>query len=67
MKTINLKIKGMHCNSCNILISDALADIGVKKCAVDVKKGTAIIAFDENKLTTEQIKSAIKKEGYDVV
>jgi len=57
----------MHCNSCNVLISDALVDIGVKKCTVDVKKGTAIIEFDENKLTTEQIKSAIKKEGYDVL
>jgi len=67
MKTINLKIKGMHCHSCSMLISDALEDIGVKKSEIDDKKGTAIIEFDEAKLTVEQIKSAIKKEGYDVI
>ena len=46
---INLKIKGMHCKSCAMLIEDALEDLGVKS-KVDSDKHTAIIDFDENKI-----------------
>lgn len=60
---INLKIKGMHCKSCETLISDALADAGVKS-RVDSKKGTAVVEFDESKISLEKIKSIIAKEGY---
>ena len=62
---INLKIKGMHCKSCKMLIEDALEDLGVKS-NVDNEKGTATIEFDESKITEEKIKDAIKKEGYQV-
>ena len=64
MTKINLKIKGMHCKSCEILISDALLEAGVKECSVDSKKGVAVIEFDENKIKLDTIKSIIKDEGY---
>ena len=57
---INLKIKGMHCKSCKMLIEDALEDLGVKS-NVDNEKGTATIEFDESKITEEKIKDAIRK------
>ncbi|MEW5896814.1 MAG: heavy-metal-associated domain-containing protein [Nanoarchaeota archaeon] len=66
MKKMNLNIKGMHCKSCEVLISDALAEVGVKSHA-DTKKGTATIEFDESKITLEKVKSIIAKEGYKVV
>ncbi|MBU0460349.1 MAG: cation transporter [Nanoarchaeota archaeon] len=66
MAEINLKIKGMHCNSCAMLIADALEDLGVKKSKIDAKSGKAVIEFDEKKITAEKIKQAIKKEGYKV-
>ena len=62
---INLKIKGMHCKSCKMLIEDALDDLGVKS-NVDNEKGTATIEFDENKISADKIKKAIEKEGYKV-
>ena len=62
---INLKIKGMHCKSCKMLIEDALDDLDVKS-EVDSEKGTAAIEFDESKITEEKIKKAIEKEGYKV-
>lgn len=65
MKKIQLKIKGMHCTSCEELIKDALEEVGAKG-EVNSKKGTAIIEFDEKKLTEEKIKQIIKKEGYTV-
>tara|TARA_Y100000310_G_C20571710_1_gene758393 strand:- start:934 stop:1134 length:201 start_codon:yes stop_codon:yes gene_type:complete len=65
MKKINLKIKGMHCKSCEMLIADALEDVGVKG-KVDSEKGTAEIEFDENKVTLDQVKKTIVDEGYVV-
>lgn len=65
MKKINLKISGMHCKSCEVLISDALLEAGAKKVAVDSKKSIATIEFDES-LSEEKIKQIIRKEGYQV-
>lgn len=65
MKQITLKIKGMHCKSCEMLITDALEEVGAK-AQVDSKKGTALIEFDEKKLTEDKIKQIIKNEGYTV-
>lgn len=62
----NLKITGMHCRSCEMLINDALLDSGVKNCKIDSKRGTAVIEFDEKKLNLPKIKSIIEKEGYKV-
>ena len=66
MKKINVKIKGMHCKSCSMLIEDSLEDIGVKKSTINDKTGVAIIEFDESKVSIEEIKIAIKEEGYKV-
>jgi len=61
---INIKIKGMHCKSCTMLVTDALEDINVKS---DVKVGEASLTFDDSKVSMEQIKAAIKQEGFEVV
>ena len=55
----------MHCKSCEMLIADALEDVGVKG-KVDSEKGTAEIEFDENKVTLDQVKKTIVDEGYVV-
>ncbi len=65
MNKMNLKIKGMHCSSCEMLIADALEDLGVKS-SVDSKEGTATVEFDENKISLEKIKKTIEEEGYKV-
>lgn len=64
MKTAILEIKGMHCKSCEILIEDILNELGVKDLLFKSNKLT--VSFDENKLTLNQIKEAIRKEGYGV-
>ncbi len=67
MKTITITIKGMHCNSCKMLIEDALEDLGTIKANVDMTTNTVIITFDEKKLTLSQIKDSIIGEGYKLV
>lgn len=66
MEKIKLKIKGMHCPSCEMLIKDALEEIGVKNSKIDSKTGEAEIEFDDKKLTLEKIKKTIEKEGYKI-
>jgi copper chaperone len=66
MKKIKLKIKGMHCHSCEMLIKDALKDIGVKNSKINSKTGQAEIEFDEKKISLEMIKKTIEKGGYKI-
>ena len=61
-----IKVKGMHCSSCEFLIKDSLHDIGVKAKA-DYKKGEVFVAFDPKKVTMKQIHKAIEENNYKVV
>jgi copper chaperone len=63
-KTLN--IGGMHCASCEMLISDAVDEIaGAKVLSISHKKGEANVSYD-SEATLAKIKGAIKKEGYSV-
>lgn len=58
-----LKISGMHCASCEMLIKDSLEDIGIED--VSFQKNEMKVSYkDDSEL--ERIKETIKKEGYDV-
>lgn len=67
MKKIIMKIKGMHCPSCEILLKDEFEEIGVKSASIDHKKGRAIIEFDESKIKIEQLKKIVTAEDYSVL
>ena len=62
------KIKGMHCDSCNWLITENVKEVaGVKDVKADYKTGQAFVEFDPP-ANDSKIKSAIEKEGgYKVV
>jgi len=63
-----IKVKGMHCKSCEMLISDSLENHpGVKTISASEKKGIVEIEYDEHKIKLEQIKAIIENEGYEVV
>ncbi len=66
MKKIELKVKGMHCTSCEMLLKDSLDEIGVKNASASHKAGLVNVEFDEKKLSEEKIKEAIRKEGYTI-
>lgn len=57
-----LKIKGMHCKSCEMLIKSDLEDIGVK-ANIDSQLGKAVVEFDESKISLGKIKEKISKSG----
>jgi copper chaperone len=67
MKKITLNVKGMHCQSCEMLIKDGLGDLdGVKDVQVSQKTGAATVVFDESKTSEKAVKSAIAAEGFEV-
>jgi copper chaperone CopZ len=61
-----IKVEGMHCRSCEMLLTDVLSEIkNVHKVSADYRKGTVTIAAEPGAL--EEAKKAIAKEGYKVV
>lgn len=62
-----LKVNGMHCKSCEILIADVLTEIkGIEKVKIDSKEGS--VKFNYKDETVVPIaKQAIEKEGYKVM
>ncbi len=61
-----LKLSGLHCVSCSLVIEGELEDVGVNaKC--DYAKQEVEVVYDEAKIDEQQIKDVIEKRGYRVV
>ncbi len=66
MKEQELKIEGMHCHHCVMAVRRELSGVpGVQ--VKDVKIGSALVAFDEHRVTSAQLSDAIREAGYSVV
>jgi len=66
MKTIKLKLEGLHCTSCIMNIEGELEDTpGVKKVSASYAKSEAEVTFDESAVSIEKILGIIKKLGYE--
>jgi len=62
-----LKVSGMHCRSCEVLLTDSLSELpGVKSVKVSFKDGKADIDYDAQLIDEKKLRSAIEKEGYKV-
>lgn len=66
MITTQLKLSGMHCVSCSLLIEGELEDIGVQAKA-NYTKQVVDCTYDEKKITIANIRAVIEKLGYEVV
>jgi len=65
MKKIKLKITGIHCKSCKELIESEVSLLnGVTKANVNIKKNTANLEYDEQKITPGEIIKEIKSLNY---
>jgi copper chaperone len=64
-KTLN--VPDMSCGHCKAAVESELSKLsGVKTANADVEKGTVEVAYDEGKVTTEDLKDAIEEAGYTV-
>lgn len=61
-----LKINGMHCTSCSMLIDGDLEDTkGVVSAKTNYAKQMTEIEFNDEEITPEQLIETVKKAGYD--
>jgi Cu+-exporting ATPase len=66
IKKLTLRIRGMHCVSCETLVKDAILEVGgVKSANVDYIREGAAIEFDSTKTNIKDIMDVIKKVGYE--
>lgn len=55
-----MKVKGMHCKSCEMLLEDSLKEKGATKVSVSYKTGE----LEVEGLSKEDIEKVVKEEGY---
>lgn len=67
MKAI-MKIKGMSCMHCSARVKRALEELdGVTRAEISLDEGTALIDYDEAKVSVSKMEAAVEDAGYDVV
>jgi len=68
MTKIILKVKGMHCASCSILIDKLLAkQEGIISIQTNYGNEKTAVEFDETKISLDKIDELIGKLGYDLI
>lgn len=66
MVTTTLDIQGMTCGGCVNSVKRALALPGVNETVVSLEKGQATVDFDPARISSDQLKTAVREAGYDV-
>jgi len=65
VKSLEVKIEGMHCTGCASTIQALLKhEAGVKSANVSFERGTASVYYDPAQTDPERLRKAIEKAGY---
>lgn len=63
--TVTLSVGGMHCVHCQARVNDALKGIkGVKKVAVDLENGKAVVDYLPSKVNPDSLTAAVNAVGF---
>ena len=67
LKKQTLQIEGMHCAGCVAAVEKSLTKVaGVEEASVNLATESAMVSFDD-RVTEDDLKTAIEKAGYSVV
>jgi copper chaperone len=65
VKTTVLKVPDMTCGHCELSVQEALDELdGVERAKADHATGDVEVAYDEGKVSVEQMGEAIEEVGY---
>ena len=68
MKKTKLKIGGMSCQHCVKTVTDALTELeGVQRAKVNLRKGEAVVRFDELCITPTDLKDVVTEAGFEIL
>lgn len=62
-KQVQFKIDGMHCNSCNELITEICEDSGA---IIEFNKNNATVEYDETKTNLLELIKEIERENFSI-
>ena len=66
MEKTKLKVNGMSCQHCVKTVTDALTALdGVQRVKVNLRKGEAVVRFNELEITTTNLRDAITEAGFE--
>ncbi|MEI0604120.1 heavy-metal-associated domain-containing protein [Brachyspira alvinipulli] len=66
MKNVTIKINGMGCQNCVKAVTEELTSLdGINKVNVSLENACAEIEYDESKINTDKMISAIKELEYE--
>jgi copper chaperone len=67
MARVLFNVPEMSCSHCKAAIESELNKLsGVESSNADFEKGIVEVRYDEDLMTTDEIKGAIEEAGYDV-
>lgn len=65
-RALQLKVEGMHCSSCETLITEELKELsGVENIQVSASQGIAACTITDSVVTNDHVIQAIKQAGYE--
>ena len=68
MQKTKLKIGGMSCQHCVKTVTDALTALeGVQRAKVNLRKGEAVVRFDELCVSPVNLRDAITQAGFEAL
>lgn len=60
-----LRVTGMHCASCGMLVDEALEDLpGVLRASTKVRKERTVVEFDDDQTNVHWMVAVIAELGY---
>lgn len=63
--TVKLRVKGMTCGGCATAVANALKlTEGVDEARISYKRGTAIVKYDDQKITVLKLREVINNIGF---
>jgi copper chaperone len=63
--TVTLRVKGMTCGGCATSVEQALKSTeGVEDARVSYERGTAIVKYDDQKVTVVKLREVINNTGF---
>jgi copper ion binding protein len=61
------QVLDMHCSNCAMHIESIEDELpGVKSVSASYQKGQVVVEYDEQQVTPEAIRAAVKKQGYTI-
>jgi copper chaperone len=64
-RSVTLRVKGMTCRGCATSVASALKSTdGVEDAQVSYKRGTAIVKYDDEKVTVAKLREVITNTGF---